>query len=68
MQELSVGLIGCGVMGQNLALNIASKEGYQVAVYDNDREKLRVYLESIAVGKNIVGAPEVGRRNTSSVK
>jgi 6-phosphogluconate dehydrogenase len=55
MPKQSVGLIGCGVMGQNLALNIAI-HGYPVAVYDSDREKVRVYLESKAAGKNIVGA------------
>ena len=29
-----LGLIGLGVMGKNLALNIAS-HGYKIAVYDN---------------------------------
>ena len=35
MQLADIGLIGLGVMGSNLALNIAEK-GYRVAVYDRE--------------------------------
>ena len=51
----SIGLIGVGVMGQNLALNIESK-GYSVEVYDLDREKVNNYLNSKARSKNISAA------------
>ena len=33
-----IGLIGLGVMGENLALNIAEK-GFQISVYNRTREK-----------------------------
>lgn len=51
----SVGLFGCGVMGQSLALNIAG-HGYPVTVFDSDAKKLREYLAGRAAGKNITGA------------
>ena len=35
---MNIAMIGLGVMGQNLALNMESK-GYSVAVYDFDKEK-----------------------------
>jgi len=47
-----IGLIGVGVMGQNLALNMESK-GFSVVVYDLDKEKVRNYLTTKAKGKNI---------------
>lgn len=49
-----VGMIGCGVMGQNLALNIESR-GYSVAMFDTDAAKLREYLQGKASGKKIMG-------------
>lgn len=45
-----VGLIGLGVMGENLARNIASK-GYGVTVYNRTREKTEKLVESV---KNIL--------------
>ncbi|HUU97933.1 MAG TPA: decarboxylating NADP(+)-dependent phosphogluconate dehydrogenase [Phycisphaerae bacterium] len=50
----TVGLIGCGVMGQNLALNL-ERNGYSVAVYDADAQKSAHYLATRAAGKNIIG-------------
>ncbi len=41
-----VGLIGLGVMGENLARNIASK-GYSVTVYNRTREKTEKLVESV---------------------
>jgi len=49
-----VGMIGCGVMGQNLALNIESR-GYSVAMFDTDAAKLREYLQGKASGKKVAG-------------
>ena len=48
----NIGLIGVGVMGQNLALNMESK-GFSVMVYDLDKEKVRNYLTTKAKEKNI---------------
>lgn len=48
----NIGLIGAGVMGQNLALNMESK-GFSVVVYDLDKDKVKSFLETKANGKNI---------------
>ncbi len=40
MQKHDIGLIGLGVMGQNLALNI-SRNGFTVAGFDLDEDKLK---------------------------
>ncbi len=54
MSSQSIGMIGCGVMGQNLALNM-ERNGFSVAMYDLDREKVQAYLKGKAAGKNIIG-------------
>ena len=55
MGLMNYGLVGIGVMGQNLALNI-ERNGYSVAVYDRDKEKLAGFLQGKARGRNIHGA------------
>ncbi len=40
MQEQDIGLIGLGVMGQNLALNI-KRNGFLLAGYDSDEKRLK---------------------------
>ena len=56
MNKCDIGMIGLGVMGQNLALNIESK-GYSVAVYNRVEENYtREFIEGRAKGKNIVAA------------
>jgi len=55
MEKYSLGLIGAGVMGQNLALNFESK-GYPVLLYDNDKEKLNKFLITLETGKKIKAA------------
>jgi 6-phosphogluconate dehydrogenase len=49
-----IGLIGLGVMGQNLALNI-ERNGYSVAVYDREPPVLDAFVTRES-GKQIVGA------------
>jgi 6-phosphogluconate dehydrogenase len=49
------GLIGVGLMGENLTLNIESK-GYSVAVYDIDKEKVNRFINGRAKNKKISGA------------
>lgn len=44
MEKADIGMVGLGVMGSNLALNIAEK-GYTVAVYDRDEPVLKAFLE-----------------------
>lgn len=49
-----IGLVGAGVMGENLALNMESK-GFGVAVFDSAAEKTRKFVSSRGLGKNIRG-------------
>ncbi|EEX84086.1 NADP-dependent phosphogluconate dehydrogenase [Brucella abortus] len=44
MEKADIGMVGLGVMGSNLALNIAEK-GYTVAVYDRDEPVLKAFIE-----------------------
>jgi 6-phosphogluconate dehydrogenase len=53
MKKQQIGVIGVGVMGKNLALNIESR-GFSVSVYDLNRFLTDNLLEE-AEGKNIVG-------------
>ncbi|MFN3550038.1 MAG: NADP-dependent phosphogluconate dehydrogenase [Mesorhizobium sp.] len=45
MQQAEIGLIGLGVMGSNLALNIA-EHGYRVAVWNRTTEKTKSFAET----------------------
>jgi 6-phosphogluconate dehydrogenase len=58
MSKDTIGLIGCGVMGQNLALNF-ERHGFPVAVYDTDQAKVANYLQERAARKRIVAAPSL---------
>ena len=49
-----IGLIGLGVMGQNLSLNI-ERNGFPVAVYDREPEVLDAFVAR-QTGKQILGA------------
>ncbi len=64
MQVADIGLIGLAVMGENLVLNMASRD-FTVAVYNRTTSRVDDFLAGRAAGKSIVGAhsPEelVGR-------
>ena len=49
-----IGLIGVGVMGENLIMNMESR-GYTVACYDVLLEKTKEFVNGRAKGKNIIG-------------
>ncbi len=55
MSKVDIGLIGLAVMGENLALNMASK-GFSVAVYNRTVEKVQRFMAGRAQGKGIIGA------------
>lgn len=55
MKKADIAVIGIGVMGENLALNMESK-GYSVIVYDKDNEKRAKLAAGRAAGKNITVA------------
>jgi len=54
MEKAAIGVIGLGVMGHNLALNM-ERNGFAVAGYDLDAAKTQGFLEGKAKGKRIVG-------------
>ena len=54
MTGADIGLIGLGVMGENLALNLESR-GYRVAVYNRTPERRERFLSRCG-GRSIVGA------------
>ncbi|HYB60816.1 MAG TPA: NADP-dependent phosphogluconate dehydrogenase [Methylomirabilota bacterium] len=49
-----IGVVGVGVMGGNLALNM-ERNGFPVAVYRRDFAKLKSFLDGPAKGKNVLG-------------
>ncbi|RZS83080.1 6-phosphogluconate dehydrogenase (decarboxylating) [Phyllobacterium myrsinacearum] len=51
MQQADIGLIGLGVMGANLALNIA-ENGYRVAVYNRTVEKTHAFHQEAGALKD----------------
>ena len=50
-----IGVVGLGVMGSNLALNM-ERNGFPVVGYDLDTAKARAFLDGPAAGKAIVAA------------
>jgi len=55
LELANIALIGVGVMGGNIALNMESKT-YSVVVFDKDSSKADKYLADKATGKKISGA------------
>ena len=58
MELANIALIGVGVMGGNIALNMESKN-YTVIVFDKDSSKVEKYLTEKATGKKISGAKSI---------
>jgi 6-phosphogluconate dehydrogenase len=57
--KADIGLIGLGVMGQNLVLNMA-RNGYRVAVYNRTPSVTQRFVEGPARGvENVVGAATI---------
>ncbi len=48
-----IGIVGLGVMGHNLALNM-ERNGFPVAGYDLDSAKVKAFLDGPAAGKKII--------------
>ena len=48
-----IGIVGLGVMGHNLALNM-ERNGFPVAGYDLDLAKVKAFLDGPAAGKKII--------------
>src|SRR5450759_3716468 len=56
-QRYEIGMVGLGVMGRNLVLNMAD-HGFSVAGYDKDPDKVEA-LRSESVGHGIYGAADI---------
>jgi len=54
MEKAVFGIVGMGVMGRNLALNIAN-HGYPVAVYNRTYSRTTAFIEGLAKDKEIIG-------------
>lgn len=54
MEKAQFGVVGMGVMGRNLALNIANK-GFSVAVYNRTDSTTVAFVNGPAKGKPVVG-------------
>jgi 6-phosphogluconate dehydrogenase len=52
--QSKIGVVGLGVMGHNLALNM-ERNGFPVAGYDLDAVKTEAFLSGPAAGKQIIG-------------
>jgi 6-phosphogluconate dehydrogenase len=57
MSEMAIGMVGLGVMGRNLALNI-EENGFSVAAYDAWPEPVDKFLAA-AQGRNVAGFKSV---------
>lgn len=58
MTKAKIGLIGLGVMGTNLALNI-ERNGFPIAVYNRTTDKMKDFVNGPASGKNVFGAETI---------
>ena len=56
-KKSDIGLVGLGVMGENLALNI-ERHGYQISIFNRSHEKVVEFMEGRGKGKKVVGAPD----------
>ena len=52
MSRSDIGMIGLGVMGRNLALNIESR-GYSVSVYDREPDVTERFVSQTAASRRI---------------
>ena len=55
MSKAHFGLIGLGVMGENLVLN-AERNGFSSVVFNRTYSKTEEFLQGRGLGKNIEGA------------
>ena len=53
-----IGLIGLGVMGSSLALNIAN-HGYSISVHNRSRKEIDELINGRGKGKNIIGCEDI---------
>ena len=54
MATADIGLIGLGIMGQNLALNM-NDHGFTVAVFNRTASRVKDFLSGSAAGTRVLG-------------
>ena len=64
MQYSDIGLIGLGVMGRNLVLNMAD-HGFSVSVYNRTYEKTEAFVAAEARGRTVTGCESLDALVTS---
>ena len=52
--QYKIGLVGLGVMGRNLALNI-ERNGFPIAVWNRNTQKMRDFISEEGEGKTLLG-------------
>jgi len=67
MPQSDIGLIGLGVMGRNLALNI-NDHGFKVTVYNRTRSIMEEFIQGEAQNTNIQGATSLEELSDSLKK
>lgn len=55
MSKAAIGVVGLGVMGRNLVLNM-ERNGFHVAVFNRTPANLQAFMDEYARGKNITGS------------
>ncbi|MCH7803474.1 MAG: NADP-dependent phosphogluconate dehydrogenase, partial [Acidobacteria bacterium] len=58
MSKVKFGMLGLGVMGRNLALNI-ERNGYTTAVWDREPEEVEKFIKNQAQDKQILGSHSI---------
>jgi len=58
MPDAAIGLIGLGVMGKNLALNM-NDHGFKVAVFNRSPERVKAFMNDEAEGTEIIPADSI---------
>lgn len=53
-KQANIGLIGLGVMGENLALNI-ERNGFTISIFNRHTDKVDAFVNGSAKGKNVIG-------------
>ena len=57
--QYKIGLVGLGVMGRNLALNI-ERNGFPIAVWNRNPQRMRDFISEEGEGKALLGVEKLG--------
>jgi len=59
MMQYKIGLVGLGVMGRNLALNI-ERNGFPIAVWNRNPQRMHDFISEEGEGKALLGVEKLG--------